>query len=129
MVRAIRGATVAPSNTTQAILAATRELLEEIARANRLSQSHLISAIFTMTPDLNAAFPTQAARELGWDDVPMLCAQEIDVPEAMKQVVRVLVHVESDRPPHHVYLGQAGQLRPDWVQGNPMRCQRSGPMT
>ncbi len=117
MLRGIRGATVCGKDEPEAILTATRELLREIMRANpALSAPDIASAVFTTTPDLTAAFPAWAARELGWEGVPTLCAREIPVPEGLPRCIRLLIHWNTDLSQddvRHVYLGQAGQLRPD----------------
>lgn len=115
-MRAIRGAASVTENSPQAILAATREMLVEIMRRNQLTTDRVVSALFTLTPDLNAAFPAAAARELGWQEVPLLCAQEIAVPGALPRIVRVLLHVITDQAVVHVYLGEAARLRPDWAR-------------
>jgi chorismate mutase len=115
MLRAIRGAATAAGNTASDISAATQAMLQEIMATNHLSPQHIVSAIFTLTPDLNASFPAAAARALGWTDVPMMCAQEIPVPGALPKVVRVLIHADTDEPAHHVYQGGAVALRPDWM--------------
>lgn len=115
-MRAIRGATTVESNTAEAILAATRELLRAMQAANGFAAEDLVSAILTATPDLNAAFPAAAARQIGWDRVPLLDAVEIGVPGALARCVRVLVHVYTERDPagvHHIYSGDAAGLRPD----------------
>jgi chorismate mutase len=99
------------------VYAATRELLAAIAQRNGITTTDdIVSAIFTVTTDLRSAFPAVAAREMGWGDVPLLCSVEIPVPGAMARVIRVMVHIESDRPRNaieHVYLGAAQALRPD----------------
>ncbi len=110
---AIRGAIQVSEDTPEAIHRAVEELCGAITEANGLAASEIVSAIFTLTPDLSSAFPAQAARRQGWGDVPMLCAQEIGVPGALPRVCRVLLHVRCDRLPHHVYLGGAQALRPD----------------
>ncbi|QGP93722.1 Chorismate mutase AroH [Neomoorella glycerini] len=112
-VRGLRGAVEVPENTASAILTATEGLLREIMVRNRLAVEDIISAIFTVTPDLNAAFPAEAARRLGWQEAALLCATEIPVPGSLAGIVRVLIHAYSDREPVHVYLGRAAQLRPD----------------
>lgn len=115
-VRAIRGAITAPENTREAILESTRELLVELIAANALEPDQLISANFTMTPDLDAAFPAEAARLMGWNHVPLLCMSEIGVPGALGQCIRLMVHTYTERAPqeiHHVYLRGAVKLRPD----------------
>jgi len=113
---AIRGATTAQVNTEDSILAAARELLREIAEANHLVPEEVISVLFTMTADLDAAFPTRAARELGWTQVPLLDAQQPHVRGDLARCIRVLLHFQRECPPdsvHHVYLGAARTLRPD----------------
>lgn len=116
MVRAVRGAIQVDRDDPADILAGTRELLTEILRRNELIPAELISIVFTLTPDLTSAFPARAARDLGLTEVPLLCATEVDVPGALPRVVRLLAHVESDRPRaavRHVYLRGATRLRPD----------------
>ncbi len=117
-IRGLRGATVAAANTSEAIHAATRELLLAIADANTLDPAEVASMIFTASPDLNADYPALAARQLGWEDTAMLCAQEIAVPGGMARCIRVLIHWNTDKRPdevRHVYLHAAVQLRPDRV--------------
>jgi chorismate mutase len=107
------------SNAAAAILGATRELLTRIVEANAVSPEDIASALFTVTHDLTAAFPAQAARELGWQHVALLDAQEIPVPGSLPRCVRVLIHWNSDKPQaaiRHVYLHGAASLRPD-LQG------------
>jgi chorismate mutase len=115
-VRGIRGAIDVQSNSRDAITAATKRLLAELCAANALRPGDIISAFFTQTTDLDAEFPAAAARALGWTDVPLLDAQELEVPGAMPRVVRVLLHVETTLPREairHVYLDGAAALRPD----------------
>ncbi len=114
--RGVRGATTAPANTSEAILEATRELLESMVAVNGIQAQDVASAIFTATPDLNAAFPAQAAREIGWHDVPLLSAQEIPVPGALPRAIRILLHWNTDVLPQHIrhiYINGAEALRPD----------------
>jgi chorismate mutase len=116
-VRGIRGATSVAENTADEVLSATRELLRDILRLNGLDDfGEIISAIFTTTPDLTSAFPAEAARGLGMNHVPLLCASEIDVPHGMPRCIRVLLHVNTERTQReivHVYLREAKRLRPD----------------
>lgn len=116
-VRGIRGATTAEENTRESIVAATRELLKEIIRLNEMKTfEDIASAFFTTTPDLNATFPAEAAREIGMNQVPLLCASEINVPGRLQKCVRVLLHVNTDKKQceiNHVYLREAKSLRPD----------------
>jgi chorismate mutase len=112
---ALRGANSVTENDAGAILAATGELMREILERNALTAEDLVSCIFTLTPDLDAAFPAVAAREMGLSRVPLLCAREIPVPGALPKVVRVLIHCHPphEREPQHVYLGEARRLRLD----------------
>jgi len=115
-VRGIRGATTADANTAEAIEAAVAELLATIQAENGFRLEDVAGVIFTATPDLNAAFPAAAARRLGWDRVPLLCAQEMAVPDALPLCVRVLVLINTSlgqEEVRHVYLKGARQLRPD----------------
>jgi chorismate mutase len=116
-VRGLRGATSCAENTREAILSATRELLQEVLRVNGIAEyGEIVSILFTTTPDLNATFPAEAARELGMQDVPLLCAREIDVPGRLPRCVRILMHLNTDRTQAqmvHVYLREAKALRPD----------------
>jgi chorismate mutase len=112
---AVRGATKAKSNNPETIIEATEELMRELIGRNDLTPERIVSCIFTSTHDLNAEFPAVAARKLGLDRVPLLCAQEVDVPGAMPSVIRALVHyyAPGDHSPAHAYLGEAQELRSD----------------
>lgn len=112
---ALRGATSVDANDSDAILDATHELIVELVKRNDLVPERVVSAIFTATDDLNADFPAVAARRLGWDRVPLLCAREIEVPGALPRVIRVLLHYYADdgHTARHVYLGEAKALRKD----------------
>jgi chorismate mutase len=114
-LHALRGANSVAANDRDAILAATDELVREILDRNGLVPDRVVSAIFTLTSDLDAEFPALAARRLGFDRVPLLCAAEIAVPGSMPRVVRTLMHyhAEDDHEPRHVYLGEARGLRTD----------------
>ena len=117
-VRAVRGATTVAFNNPDLMDDAIRELLTTILIRNGIETSDIVSAMFTATPDLTCAFPARAARALGWIDVPMLCAAEIDVPDAQPLCLRVLLHVErrsTDRRLTPVYLREAISLRRDLV--------------
>ncbi|MBI2757190.1 MAG: chorismate mutase [Chloroflexi bacterium] len=118
-IRGIRGATTVSADEADLILAATRELLEEILEENEgMKPEDVGSAIFTVTDDLASTFPAQAARQMGWGLVPMICAQEIPVPNSLPRVIRVLVHWNTETPQDqitHVYLREAVKLRPDLV--------------
>ena len=112
---AVRGAVKVASNDNDAILSATEELMTELLKRNDLEQDRIVSCIFTSTRDLNAEFPAVAARNVGLDSVPLMCGQEIDVPGAMRSVIRVMVHyyAGTDHEPAHTYLGEAQDLRSD----------------
>jgi chorismate mutase len=112
---ALRGATTVDRNDAQEILGATEELMHELMGRNGLGTGAVVSCIFTVTPDLDAAFPATAARGLGFDRVPLLCAQEIAVPGALPRTIRVLMHYHAgaDHQARHVYLRDARTLRED----------------
>ena len=112
---AVRGAIKVGRNDPEAIVAATEELMRELIDRNELTPERMVSCIFTSTHDLNAEFPAVAARNLGLDRVPLLCAREVDVPGAMVSVIRTLVHyyAPDDHTPTHAYLGEAEELRSD----------------
>ena len=112
---AVRGAAQADANEPGAIVAATEALMRELLERNGLEPGNLVSCVFTTTGDLDAEFPAVAARNLGLEAVPLLCAREIDVPGAMARVIRVLVHyyAPNGHEPAHTYIGEARRLRSD----------------
>jgi chorismate mutase len=115
-VRAVRGAIQVDEDERTQVLDATTELIRAVLERNGLTSEDLISVVFTATPDLVSEFPAYAARQLGFVDVPLMCATEISVPGAMPRVVRLLAHVETDlarADVHHVYLRGAAALRRD----------------
>ena len=118
-IRGIRGATTVTADQPDLILQATRELLEAILEENQgMQPADVASAIFTVTDDLRSTFPAQAARQMGWELVPMLCAREIPVPDSLARVIRVLVHWNTEilqSEVRHVYLRDAVKLGPDLV--------------
>ena len=118
-VRAIRGAVQVDANERAEMLAGTTELVTTVMTRNELVAGDVISVLFTTTPDLTAEFPALAARKIGFEDVPLLCAAEIDVPGAMPRVIRLLMHVDTPKPRaaiQHVYLRGAVALRLDVAQ-------------
>ena len=117
-LRALRGAITVESDTPEAILQGTEELLRAILERNELAKEDLVSCIFTTTDDLTAEFPAVAARNIGLSSVPLLGAREMNRPGALERVIRVLVHCYADpeRPAQHVYLREAVRLRQD-LQG------------
>ncbi|MEA2227019.1 MAG: chorismate mutase [Solirubrobacteraceae bacterium] len=112
---ALRGAASVDRNDADAILGATEGLMREIMARNDLTPDDVVSCIFTLTNDLDAEFPAVAARNLGFDQVPLLCAREVDVPGALPKVIRVMIHYYADdgHETRHVYLGEARRLRSD----------------
>jgi len=118
-VRAVRGAVQVDADDRDAILEGTTELVNEVMSRNELSTDDMISVLFTCTPDLTAEFPALAARKIGFHDVPLMCATEINRPGAMPRVIRLMAHIETDRPRsaiQHVYLRGAAALRLDIAQ-------------
>jgi chorismate mutase len=112
---ALRGANSVEANQASAILEATDLLIRELMERNSLTAEAMVSCIFTLTDDLDAEFPAVAARRLGLDRVPLLCAREVPVPGSLPRVIRVMVHyyAPEDHDPRHVYLGAAQALRQD----------------
>jgi chorismate mutase len=112
---ALRGANSVTANAEDAILDATDRLMRELMDRNDLRPEAMVSCIFTLTDDLDAQFPAVAARRLGLHTVPLLCAREIPVPDALPSVIRVMLHYYADEghQPQHVYLGDARALRSD----------------
>ncbi len=112
---ALRGANSVPANEASAILQGTTVLIQELMERNALAPEAMVSCIFTVTDDLNAEFPALAARRLGLDKVPLLCAREIPVPGSLPRIVRLMLHYYADEEhtPRHVYLGEAKALRSD----------------
>ena len=118
-VRAIRGAIQVEGNSSDAIRNGVIELLPEILKANELSTSSVISVLLTCTSDLNAEFPAAFAREIGFENVPLICGVEMAVPGSLPLVIRVMCHVESEKSKEeikHIYLRGASALRRDLAQ-------------
>ncbi len=121
LVRGIRGATTIESNTVEAILEGTRELLDAMLRVNEIDVESVASAIFTTTTDLNAEFPAVAARDMGWANIALMCGHEMNKPGGLPMCLRILLHVNTEkasREMRHVYLRGARVLRPDIDDGN-----------
>jgi chorismate mutase len=116
-VRGVRGAITVDVDEEEAILNATGELLQALLQANPALQAQdIASAWFTATSDLHAAFPARAARQMGWTETALMCAQEMQVQDGLQRCIRVLLHWNTDLPPaevKHVYLREARSLRPD----------------
>jgi chorismate mutase len=123
VTRGVRGAIGVEEDSPGSIVQATHELLRAILAANpSLCPPNLASVLFTMTDDLTSAYPALAARQLGWVEVPLICAREIAVPGGMPRVIRVLLHWNTEMSQsdiHHVYLGRAVELRPDLASLSP----------
>jgi chorismate mutase len=115
-VRAVRGATQLEVDEREHMLERVAELVTEVMAANGLSVDDFISIIFTSTDDLLSEFPAYAARQLGFSEVPLMCARELEIQGSMPRVVRLMAHVETDLPRAdvtHVYLHGAANLRRD----------------
>ena len=118
-IRGIRGAIQLDKDTPDEMVSAVSELLSQMLAANQLETEDLVSIIFTATPDLTSEFPAVAARKIGLGNVPLLCSVEIDVPQALPKVVRILLHAQLERPlveVKHIYLRGATVLRKDLAQ-------------
>ncbi len=116
MIRGIRGATTVEHDDAEAIICATMELLEQMARENGIDPEEMASIFFSLTPDLSAAFPAEAARKLGWKYVPVICMRELAVPNALPKAIRIIMMAEtavSQRAVRHIYLRRAESLRTD----------------
>ena len=116
-VRGVRGAITVEDDQRESVLSATKELLLAILKANPdLKTEDLASAWFTVTEDIRSVYPARAAREIGWDCVPLMCAQEIPVTGSLGHCIRVLLSWNTElaqKSIQHVYLGKAASLRPD----------------
>lgn len=111
----LRGAVQVERNDADSILASAEELMRELMQRNALAPERMVSCLLTVTDDLDAEFPAVAARRVGLDSVPLLCAREVAVPNSMPRVIRVLVHyyAAADHEPAHTYLGDTQKLRSD----------------
>ena len=112
--RGIRGATTVEANTKEAILVAARELMERLVEANDIHPQDVAGVIFSTTPDLNAEFPAAAARQMGWNEVALMCTHEMAVPDGLPMCLRILLLANTDKPLHeivHVYIKGAKDLK------------------
>lgn len=115
-VRAVRGATTVDSNTVEEIIDQTKMLLKKVVEDNKIERDDIISVIFSVTGDLDAAFPAVAARQLGWTDIALMCTNEVSVPGSLEKCIRVLMHFNTEfknSDIRHIYLKGARILRPD----------------
>jgi len=116
MLRGVRGATTISENTEYAIVEGTKALLRRMIEENGIEEETVASVIFTTTPDLTAAYPAKAARQIGWTYTALMGCQEMDVPGGLSHCVRILIHWNTEKSQqelHHIYLNGAEQLRPD----------------
>ncbi|MGI5911494.1 MAG: chorismate mutase [Syntrophomonadaceae bacterium] len=116
MLRGIRGATTIKKDSPEQVLQATRELLECIVSENKFDIEDIASVLFTVTSDIKSIFPAAAARSMGWDKVPLMCFQEIEVNDSLPLCIRVLLHINTDKSQQqikHIYLKEARKLRLD----------------
>jgi chorismate mutase len=121
MVRALRGATTVGSNDKTEILEATGELLQKIVETNGIAKEEIISVIFSVTSGLDAAFPAVAARQMGWNDIALMCTYEMDVPGSLKNCIRIMMHINTEKSNNelkYIYLKDAVKLRPDLFEQN-----------
>ncbi|MBK8027864.1 MAG: chorismate mutase [Chloroflexi bacterium] len=128
--RGLRGATTVDEDSEEAILHATRELLVAMIEANDIHEDDVASVIFTVTPDLTAAYPARAARELGWTQVALIDCQEMVVPGGMPRCIRVLIHwntPKSNRELRHTFMRHAAALRPDLQEPQPAETLGTNP--
>jgi len=119
LVRGIRGAITAESNTKEEIIRRTKELLTTLKRENDFKIKDIVNIFFSVTSDLNAAFPAQAARELGWNRVPLFDMQEIDIPGSLPRCIRILIQINCQKSQQeiiHCYLRGAKILRKDLIK-------------
>jgi chorismate mutase len=115
-VRALRGATTLDDDEADHLSTRVHALVGEMLERNGVAKDDLISILFTATPDIHSKFPATAAREMGLGDVPLMCAQELDVTGGAKRCIRVMMHLVTERGApelHHVYLEGARSLRDD----------------
>ena len=117
--RGIRGATATAENTDTAIYDSTRELLSQMIEANQMVQGNVAAAYFTVTPDLNAAYPAAAARQLGWTSTALMCSTEIPVPGSMERCIRIMVLYNTEKSQQeivNIYLNGTDTLRLQGVE-------------
>ena len=116
MMRGVRGATTVATNSHQAILTATQELLRIMIELNGIVEDDVASVLFSATPELDDTFPAKAARMMGWTRTALMGFQEADVQHGLPMCIRVLIHWNTDKSLddiQHVFLRDAAQLRPD----------------
>lgn len=132
MCRGVRGATTVTANDSEQVLQATRELLETITRLNDINPDDVASAYFTTTKDITVTYPALAARQMGWQDVALLCGHEMEVPDGLPYCIRILIHwntTKSAQEIAHVYLHEAVSLRPDLEERPMIRPIQMSPWT
>lgn len=115
-VRALRGATTVDADTTEQISERVQTLLQQMLDRNGVDKDDCISILFTATDDIHSMFPALAARGMGFGDVPLICARELDITGGTPRCVRIMMHINTDKARnelHHVYLEGAKGLRDD----------------
>lgn len=117
-MKAVRGAIAPVENNRDAIRTAGLELFQQVCKSNSLSAEDITMLLFTCTSDLNASYPAEGVRLAGYDNVAMLCLQEMDVIGALKGCIRIMVLTSKPNIVTHTYIGEAKKLRPDWVGDN-----------
>lgn len=117
MIRGFRGATTVLNNEEQEMLDNTRVLVEEIVKKNKIQANDISHVFFSVTNDLNAAFPAKSVREMpGWSHVPVMCMTEIDVPNSLSKCIRVMLIAKTElnqEDVQHIFHNEAIKLRPD----------------
>ena len=120
MLRGVRGATTVEANTQEDVRIATIEMVKEILEVNSIDTRSIACANFTMTRDLDCAYPAKYAREIdGFKTVPLMCFQELDIKNSLEKCIRVLILFETDKTQEeirHIYLNNAKNLRPDLLK-------------
>lgn len=117
--RGIRGAITVSEDTAPGVMEATKHLLQTMQTENGFEMEDISSILFTVTADIKSVFPAEAARVLGWDLVPLLCFQEMEVPDSLPLCIRVLITINTDKNQSeikHIYLERAEALRKDLMQ-------------
>ncbi len=115
-VRAVRGATTVNDNNPEEIIRNTKELLKKTIELNNIKTEDIVSIFFTTTIDLDSIFPSVAAREMGYTNVPLMCASELNIKDSLKKCIRIMMHINSNKNLDeitHIYLNNAKKLRPD----------------
>ncbi|MEZ0536085.1 chorismate mutase [Caldicellulosiruptoraceae bacterium PP1] len=118
MIKAIRGATTVEEDNKEEIINKTQELIEKIITTNNIKKENIVYIFFTMTKDLKSEFPAVAARKIGFNDIPLMCAQELDIDGSLRKCIRIMMLIETNQNVEikHVYLHNAVKLREDLMR-------------